>query len=157
MEQDANPTFTPASRDDIRHMLVVAGTHGAEMAARGTAIYALEGIPHFVKQWHRGDLPDWLFREPVAKDMVDDCLFRIAKYAWMQWRYRRIPPRQEFPNPPVPDWITQYAEDSADELEGELAVFTELRETDAIQRDGSTGEPPERMEDVVRSLLFRSD
>lgn len=146
--------FPPISADDLRTMLIAAGLHGAEMAARGAASYALLGIPRFVRYWHGNDLPVWLSQEPLVADVVENALARIAKYAWIQWRYRRTPERSEFPDPAAPAWLTEYAEREATELAGELSAFGELRDAGEIQNDGQTGEPPGPIPDVVQSLFF---
>lgn len=147
-------TASPVPHDVLRQMLVVAGLHGAEIAARGAPLYAIEGIPGFVKHWHGKRLPDWLLQEPLAIGLVDDSLFRTAKYAWMQWRLRRTPDRNEFPDPPTPAWIAEYAEHESNGLAGELSAIGELLEAGDIQHDGQTGEPPGPIPDVVQSLFF---
>lgn len=157
MDQKIDTTVTPAVREGLKRLLIAAGLHGAEMAARGAAIYAIQGIPHYVMNWHRRELPDWLLHEPLTDDLVEESLARIAKYAWIQWRHRRIPDRTEFPNPPTPDWIVDYAERAADELAGQVSLLDKLREAGTVNFDGTILEPPGPAKDVVRSMFFHDD
>lgn len=64
-----------------------------------------------------------MFNEPLAADLLADSIFRSARYAWMQWRYRRVPDRSEFPDPPTPDWIFEYAERLVSQLVEELSAL----------------------------------